>query len=90
MTTQGERLATVEEWAEGHEKRCEERLKNIHTAIDGVKGEVTDMRGTLRWLRNSIWAAVFALLAWAGAQMYATNQARLAALEKPVVVTRAE
>ena len=71
-----ERLAKVEEWARGHERRCEERLEAIHGAIGEVKG-------ALAWQRNALWAVVAALLAWALAQLWTANQDRLERLETP-------
>ena len=76
MATTPERLAKIEEWAKGHERRCEERLDAIHDAIGEVKG-------SLAWQRNALWAVVVALLAWALAQLWTGSQGRIERLEKP-------
>jgi hypothetical protein len=75
-----ERLAKIEEWAQGHERRCEERLDTIHAAIGELKGAV-------KWQRNALWGLVIALLAWAMAQLWAANQATLAELKRPTATT---
>ncbi len=79
MNTAAERLAKIEEWAKGHERRCEERLEAIHCAVDEVKG-------SLAWQRNALWAVVAALLAWALAQLWASSQGRIERLETPAAI----
>jgi hypothetical protein len=83
MRAPQERLAKIEEWARGHERRCEERLEAIHCAIGEVKG-------SLSWQRNALWAVVAALLAWALAQLWSANQSRLARLEAPAAPAAAQ
>ena len=79
MSPMTERLAQVEEWTRGHERRCEERLEAIH-------GAIAELKGSLAWQRNALWAVVVALLAWALAQLWATDQRRLDRLEQPSAV----
>lgn len=67
--TQGERLATLEQWVIDHEARCEERLGEIKTNLNRL------MLGFV--------GLILSLLAWAGAQLYTTNQVRLDRLENP-------
>jgi len=69
-----ERLAAVEQRLADHEARCEERLGEIrHTAADTLKA--------VEGLKNRFWVIALSLLAWAMAQVWAGNQARLAHLE---------
>jgi hypothetical protein len=76
-----ERLAAVEQRLTDHESRCEERLAEIkHSAADTLKA--------VENLKNRFWMIAVSLLAWAMAQVWAGNQARLAHLEsaRPAVV----
>jgi hypothetical protein len=57
------KIAKLEEWVEGHEKRCEDRLTTINDAIADVK--TTMQRGG-----RAVWAVAIALLAWGAAQIY--------------------
>lgn len=78
--TQGERLAALEQRMNDHESRCEERLAEIKRdglatlkAVDSLKGRA--------------WMVVFALLAWAGAQVWASNNSRFDRLEQRPAAT---
>jgi hypothetical protein len=72
--TEIERLASVEQRLTDHESRCEERLGEIkHTAASTLKA--------VEGLKNRFWVIAVSLLAWAMAQVWAGNQARLAHLE---------
>jgi hypothetical protein len=74
MTTSSERVASLEQRLTDHESRCEERLNEIKqsasTTLRAVEG-----------LTNRFWVIALSLLAWAMAQVWAGNQARLAHLE---------
>jgi hypothetical protein len=73
-STQTERLASLEQRLTDHESRCEERLAEIKassaTTLKAVEG-----------LKNRFWAIALSLLAWALAQVWAADQARVARLE---------
>lgn len=58
-----ERLAKVEEWVEGHEARCEDRLNNL-------LGGMADLKDSQKTMRNAAWAVVISVLGFAGAQLY--------------------
>ena len=81
MTTQSERLAALEQRIFDHEARCEERLGEIKTAAASTLRAVEG-------LKNRSWGVVAALLAWALAQVWSTNAARVERLEaaRPAVV----
>lgn len=69
-----ERLASLEQRLTDHESRCEERLAEIrafagHT-LKAVEG-----------LKSRFWAIVLSLLAWALAQLWSADQARVGRLE---------
>ena len=72
--TQSERLAALEQRLSDHESRCEERLQEIKTTaattLHAVEG-----------LKNRSSALVVALLAWAMAQVWSVNAARIERLE---------
>lgn len=70
----GERLASLEQRLSDHESRCEERLGEIKTSAAGTLEAVEG-------LKNRFWVIALSLLAWAMAQVWAGNQARLAHLE---------
>lgn len=74
MATPSERLAAVEQRLQDHEARCEERLGEIRataaTTLKAVEG-----------LKTRTLSVVVALLAWAMAQLWTTNQTRLNSLE---------
>lgn len=72
----GERLVAVEQRLMDHEARCEERLMEIKISATGTLKAVED-------LKSRFWAIALALLAWALAQVWAADQARLARLEAP-------
>lgn len=74
MTTQSERLAALEQRLTDHEARCEERLSEIKAASASTLHAVEGLKGRS-------WAIVFALLAWALAQVWSVNAARLDRLE---------
>ncbi|MBS0359815.1 MAG: hypothetical protein JSR98_00435 [Proteobacteria bacterium] len=70
-----ERLAAVEQRLSDHEARCEERLAEIRaTAASTLKA--------VEGLKSRFWTITLALLAWAMAQMWSANQARLSLLEQ--------
>lgn len=80
MSTQAERLASLEQRLTDHESRCEERLGEIKasaaTTLKAVEG-----------LKSRFWAIALSLLAWALAQVWATSQAQIARLEaRPAAV----
>jgi hypothetical protein len=81
MSTQSERLASVEQRLTDHESRCEERLGEIkHSAANTLKA--------VEGLKNRFWVIAISLLAWAMAQVWAGSQSRLAHLEaaRPIAV----
>jgi hypothetical protein len=71
---QSERLASVEQRLTDHEARCEERLGEI-------KASSAHTLKAVEGLKNRFWAITVALLAWALAQLWAGNQARVSRLE---------
>jgi hypothetical protein len=72
--TSAERLAALEQRVSDHETRCEERLAEIrNTAANTLRA--------VEGLRNRSWGLAIALLAWACAQLWTSNQARLEHLE---------
>ena len=74
MTTQAERLAALEQRLTDHEARCEERLAEIKTAA-------TTTLQAVEGLKNRSWGLAAALLAWALAQLWSANAARMDRLE---------
>jgi hypothetical protein len=79
---QSERLASVEQRLTDHEARCEERLSEI-------KASAAHTLKAVESLRNRFWAVAVSLLAWAMAQLWASEQARLSHLEAPTAVRAA-
>jgi hypothetical protein len=81
MSTQSERLASLEQRLTDHESRCEERLGEI-------KASASSTLKAVEGLKSRFWAIALALLAWAFAQVWSSNQARLAHLEaaRPLAV----
>lgn len=73
-STQSERLAAVEQRLVDHEARCEERLAEI-------KATAASTLRAVEGLRTRSWGLVAALLAWALAQVWTANTARLDRLE---------
>lgn len=69
-----QRLAAVEQRLADHESRCEERLGEI-------KLSVADTLKAVEGLKNRFWIIALSLLAWAMAQLWAGNQARITHLE---------
>lgn len=61
--TMAERVGRLEEWTEGHENRCEERLLGIGREIRDLKDGV---KGDQKWTR----ALIVAICAWALSQVY--------------------
>jgi hypothetical protein len=57
------RVARLEEWTEGHEKRCEDRYNGIHATVGEVKGVLTG------W-RKAVWALVAAIIGFLVVQAY--------------------
>lgn len=74
MTTQSERLASLEQRLSDHESRCEERLAEIKTAAAGTLAAVEGLKGR-------VWSIVFAMLAWAMAQVWSASEHRITRLE---------
>jgi len=74
MTTQSERLATLEQRLGDHEKRCEERLAEI-------KATVASTLKAIEGLKSRSWGIAAALLAWALAQLWSANAVRVERLE---------
>jgi len=73
-STVPERLAALEQRLNDHESRCEERLAEIKSSVGSTLQAVEG-------LKSRFWGITLALLAWALAQLWATNQARFAHLE---------
>jgi hypothetical protein len=74
MSTPSERLATVEQRLTDHEARCEERLSEI-------KATTASTLRAVEGLKTRSWGLVAAILAWALAQVWTANTARLDRLE---------
>jgi hypothetical protein len=74
MTTQSERLAALEQRLGDHEARCEERLAEI-------KATVASMLQGIEGLKSRSWGVAAALLAWALAQLWSANAAKVERLE---------
>ena len=76
-----ERLASLEQRLADHESRCEERLGEI-------KRSAASTLKAVEGLKNRFWVIAVSMLAWAMAQVWAGNQARLAHLEgaRPVAL----
>jgi hypothetical protein len=72
--TQSERLASLEQRLTDHEARCEERLGEI-------KATAAITLRAVEGLRSRAWAIAAAMLAWALAQVWGANEARLGRLE---------
>jgi hypothetical protein len=64
----------VEQRIADHEARCEERLAEI-------RGTSRDTLKAVEGLKGRFWAITLALLAWALAQVWSTNQLRVSRLE---------
>jgi hypothetical protein len=67
-------LAALEQRLTDHESRCEERLAEI-------KSSAAHTLKAVEGLKNRFWAIALSLLAWALAQVWAADQARVARLE---------
>lgn len=72
--TQTERLAALEQRIQDHEARCEERLAEIKAAAASTLQAVEG-------LKSRSWGIAAALLAWALAQLWSANAAKLEHLE---------
>ena len=81
MTTQSERIAALEQRILDHESRCEERLGEIKATSASTLAAVEGLKGR-------VWAIVISLLAWALAQVWAANEARVAHLESRASAVR--
>ena len=81
MAPQAERLASLEQRLTDHESRCEERLAEI-------KASAASTLKAVEGLRSRFWAIALSLLAWALAQVWSANEARVARLEsvRPVAM----
>lgn len=84
MTTQSERLAALEQRLGDHEARCEERLGEI-------KATAASTLQAVEGLKSRSWGVAAALLAWALAQVWSANSARMDRLEaaRPVAAQEA-
>lgn len=58
-----DRMITVELWQGSHERRCDERYKQIDTSI-------TEVKLILQGWRKAMWAAALGLIMWGGSQLY--------------------
>lgn len=65
-----ERLARVEEWIEGHEQRCEDRMASIGLQIVDVKTGQSKTNDSLGALNKAAWGVVIALVTWMAVQIY--------------------
>lgn len=65
----GERVVRLEEWTEGHEKRCEERQTTMGR-------EIRELKIGVGGLTKGAWAVVLALLGWALVQIYSNIEHR--------------
>ena len=74
MTAPAERLASLEQRISDHESRCEERLAEIKTSVARTLSAIDGLKGRF-------WLITLSLLAWAMAQVWAGNQARISHLE---------
>jgi len=83
MTTQSERLASLEQRLTDHESRCEERLGEI-------KISATNTLKAVEGLKSRSWAIALAMLAWALAQVWSADQARVSRLESAQFAARQE
>lgn len=84
MSTQSERLAALEQRITDHEARCEERLGEI-------KATAASTLQAVEGLKSRSWGVAAALLAWALAQVWSANAARVGRLEaaRPVAAQEA-
>lgn len=62
---------------ESHEELCAERYRNIHSALEDLKGGIEGHRKTAQWVLRTFVAAAVAVIGWMAAQLYthATQQA---------------
>lgn len=74
VTAQSERLAALEQRLSDHEARCEERLGEI-------KATAASTLLAVEGLKSRSWGVAAALLAWALAQIWSANTARVDRLE---------
>ena len=74
MATASERLSALEQRVQDHEARCEERLTEIKATAASTLRAVEGLKGRS-------WTVVAALLAWALAQVWSANSARVERLE---------
>ena len=81
MATPSERLSALEQRVADHEARCEERLAEIRTTA-------TSTLRAVEGLKARSWGVAAALLAWALAQVWSANSARVSRLEasRPALV----
>jgi hypothetical protein len=77
---QSERVAALEQRLADHEARCEERLAEI-------KASAAHTLKAVEGLKNRFWAVAISLLAWAMAQLWGSEQARVSHLEARPVAT---
>lgn len=81
--TQAERVAAIDQRLTDHEARCEERLAEI-------KASATHTLKAVEGLQTRFWAIVVSLLAWALAQVWSADQARIGRLERGAPTIRQE
>jgi len=78
------RLAAIEQRLVDHESRCEERLGEIRTSAANTLRAVEG-------LKSRFWAITLSVLAWALAQLWSTDRARVDRLEaaRPALIQEA-
>jgi len=76
-------MAALEQRLTDHESRCEERLGEIKISAASTLKAVEG-------LKNRSWAIALAMLAWALAQVWSADQARVTRLESAQLIAKQE
>jgi len=76
-------MAALEQRLTDHESRCEERLGEIKVSAASTLKAVEG-------LKNRSWAIALAMLAWALAQVWSADQARVTRLESAQLIAKQE